>query len=130
MVTSYKVEGNEYFDKGFGVQPNFWRAPNDNDYGNGNPHRLQIWKQSSKNFNVTDVKSYPENNKVVVETTYLLAAGNLYTVKYSIYPSGVIKVDVKFFSADMEERQVGASEATLTATFSRKHPLPVKLHPL
>ncbi len=118
MVTSYKVEGTQYFDKGFGVQPNFWRAPNDNDYGNGNPHRLQIWKQSSKDFNVTEVKSYPEDNKVVVETTYLLAAGNLYTVKYSIYPSGVVKVDVEFFSTDMEERQAGASEATLTATFS------------
>ena len=118
MVNSYKVDGIEYFDKGFGVQPNFWRAPNDNDYGNGNTHRLHIWKQSSNNFNVTDVKSYHEGNKIVVETTYLLTAGNLYTIKYSIHPSGVMKVDVEFFSTDMAEKKTDASEATLTATFS------------
>ena len=34
LVTSYKVDGTEYFKDGFGIQPNFWRAPNDNDYGN------------------------------------------------------------------------------------------------
>ena len=40
LVTSYKVDGTEYFKDGFGIQPNFWRAPNDNDYGNGAPKRL------------------------------------------------------------------------------------------
>jgi beta-galactosidase len=44
IVTSYMVDNNEYFDKGFGIQPNFWRGPNDNDYGNGAPKRLQVWK--------------------------------------------------------------------------------------
>ena len=48
LVTSYKVDGTEYFKDGFGIQPNFWRAPNDNDYGNGAPKRLQVWKQSAK----------------------------------------------------------------------------------
>ena len=118
MVTSYKVGRTEYFDKGFGVQPNFWRGPNDNDYGNGGPNRLQVWKQSSKNFNVTDAKATKEGDNVVVETTYLLAAGNLYTVKYNIYPSGIVKVDVEFQSTEVEEKQIDASEATLTATFS------------
>ena len=117
-VTSYRVNGTEYFDKGFGIQPNFWRGPNDNDYGNGMPRRLQVWKQSSKNFNVTDLKTYTEGEKVVLEATYLLAAGNLYTVKYTLHPSGIVGVDVKFFSTEMEEKQVAASEATLTATFS------------
>ena len=80
MVTSYRVKDRQYFDKGFGIQPNFWRGPNDNDYGNGMPHRLQVWKQSSKDFNVTETKAYTEGGNAVVEVTYLLAAGNLYTV--------------------------------------------------
>ena len=42
LVTSYKVDGTEYFKDGFGIQPNFWRAPNDNDYGNGATKRLQV----------------------------------------------------------------------------------------
>lgn len=118
MVTSYKVRGTEYFHENFGVQPNFWRAPNDNDYGSGAPNRLQIWKQSSKNFYVTDVKTSSEGNEKIVETTYLLAAGNLYKVRYTILPSGILKVAVDFLSTDMQEKQIAASEATLTATFS------------
>lgn len=118
MVTSYKVGGTEYFDKGFGIQPNFWRAPNDNDYGNGAPNRLQVWKQSSRNFNVTEAKAVKQGDNVVVETTYLLAAGNLYSVKYNIHPSGIVKVDVEFHSTEMEEKKIDASEATLTATYS------------
>ena len=31
LVTSYKVDGTEYFKDGFGIQPNFWGAPNDSD---------------------------------------------------------------------------------------------------
>ncbi len=118
VVTSYKVNGQEYFDKGFGIQPNFWRAPNDNDYGNGNPHRLQIWKQSSHNFNVIGSKAYVQGSAAVVEATYLLAAGNLYTVKYTIQPSGIVKVDVEFHSTDMQANQVEATEAMQMATAS------------
>ena len=118
LVTSYKVNGTEYFDKGFGIQPNFWRGPNDNDYGNGMPNRLQVWKQSSKNFNVVETKTYNEDNNVVVEANYLLAAGNLYIVKYTIDPSGLLKADIKFTSTDMQAAETEVSEATKLATFS------------
>lgn len=71
LVTSYKVNGTEYFAEGFGIQPNFWRAPTDNDYGNGGPKREQIWKQSSKNFNVADVTTTTDGNKTVLTVNYL-----------------------------------------------------------
>ena len=118
LVTSYKVNGTEYFDKGFGLQPNFWRGPNDNDYGNGMPNRLQVWKESSKNFNIVEAKAYNQGNNVVVEANYLLAAGNLYIVKYTIDPSGVLKADIKFTSTDMKAAETEVSEATKLATFS------------
>ena len=118
LVTSYKVNGTEYFAEGFGIQPNFWRAPNDNDYGNGQPKREQIWKQSSKNFNVADVITESDGNKTTLTANYLLAAGNLYIVKYTIYPDGVVHADITFTSTDMEEGKTEVSEATLMATFS------------
>jgi beta-galactosidase len=118
LVTSYKVNGTEYFDKGFGLQPNFWRGPNDNDYGNGMPNRLQVWKKSSKDFNVVEAKAYDEGNNVVIEANYLLAAGNLYIVKYTIDPAGVLKADIKFTSTDMEAEETEVSDATKLATFS------------
>ena len=72
LVTSYKVNGTEYFAEGFGIQPNFWRAPTDNDYGNGGPKREQIWKQSSKNFNVADVTTTTDGNKTVLTDLFRL----------------------------------------------------------
>lgn len=118
IVSSYKVRGIDYFDHGFGLQPNFWRAPNDNDYGNGAPARLQVWKESSRDFRITDVKTYEEGNKMVLEVTYLLAAGNLCDVKYTLYPDGIVHTASTFHSTDMKEEKITASEATLTATYS------------
>ena len=84
QVTSYKVNGTEFFDKAFGVQPNFWRAPNDNDYGNSNPKRLQIWKESSRDFKVSDTAVREEGETVLMSVTYDLPAGNQYlTVSYT-----------------------------------------------
>ena len=118
IVTSYKVDGTEYFSEGFGIQPNFWRAPTDNDYGNGMPKRLQVWKESSKNFNVTDATATMEGNNAVLNVNYLLPAGNLYIVNYTIYPSGVVNVAARFTSTDMDAAQTEVSEATRTATFT------------
>ena len=118
LVTSYKVNGTEYFTEGFGIQPNFWRGPNDNDYGNGQPKREQIWKQSSKNFNVADVITEADGNNTILTANYLLAAGNLYIVKYTIYPDGVVHADITFTSTNMEAGKTEVSEATLMATFS------------
>lgn len=118
LVTSYKVNGTEYFADGFGIQPNFWRAPNDNDYGNGQPKREQIWKQSSKNFKVADVTTQEEGNRTILTANYLLAAGNLYIAKYTIYPDGVVHADFTFTSTDMKAATTEVSEATLMATFT------------
>lgn len=120
LVTSYKVDGTEYFKDGFGIQPNFWRAPTDNDYGNKAPARLHVWKESSKNFNVVDSKVSMEGNHAVITANYLLAAGNLYIMTYKIYPSGIVNVAATFTSTAMEEVSTNISEATATATFSPK----------
>lgn len=118
IVTSYKVKGTEYFDKGFGIQPNFWRAPNDNDYGSQEPKRLQIWKQSSKAFRVVEATLDMDGKDAVLKATYLLAAGNLYIATYRIHPSGVVKADYTFTSTEMEANKTELSEATLMATFT------------
>ena len=120
IVTSYKVDGTEYFQDGFGLQPNFWRAPNDNDYGNGAPSRLQVWKESSKDFNVVEASIAKEGTTAVIHANYLLAAGNLYMVTYKIYPTGVVNVDARFTSVSMEATPGEISEETKLATFSPK----------
>ena len=59
-----------------------------------------------------------ENKVVSLNATYLLAAGNLYIVTYKIYPSGVVNVNAKFTSTDMQAAETEVSEATRMATFT------------
>lgn len=118
IVTSYKVSGVEYFNDGFGIRPNFWRAPTDNDYGNGMPKRLQIWKKSSMELNVADASIKMEGDDAILNVNYLLPAGNLYIVKYTIHPSGAVHIAAKFTSTEMSAAETEVSEATRTATFT------------
>jgi beta-galactosidase len=118
QAISYKVDGYEYIAGEFGIRPNFWRAPNDNDYGNGAPKRLQVWKESSKNFNVVDVEIAKHTENAILKVHYLLAAGNIYTIVYTIYPSGVLNVASEFKSTSLEADKTELSEAARLATFS------------
>jgi beta-galactosidase len=103
VVTSYKVDGLEYFADGFGLQPNFWRAPTDNDYGNGAPKRLQIWKESGKKPNVTDASAVLNGTIAELSVKYKLVAGNDYLVEYKIYPSGIVNASVRFTPVEAPE---------------------------
>ena len=76
------------------------------------------WKQSSKDFKVTEVNAVKENDHALLNATYLLPAGNLYKIQYKIYPDGVMKVNAEFTSTSMEANNVEASEATQMATFT------------
>ena len=98
IVTSYKFSGTEYIQNGFGLQPNFWRAPNDNDYGNGEPKRTQVWKQSSKNFKV--VAATLSGNQF--DVTYQLTAGNKYMVTYTFGRNGSVHVKNVFTPVDVK----------------------------
>ncbi|WP_255490473.1 glycoside hydrolase family 2 TIM barrel-domain containing protein [Dysgonomonas sp. 511] len=120
VATSYKVKGTEYFDNGFGIQPNFWRAPNDNDYGNGAPKRLQIWKQSSKDFKIADYKVREDKGEAILTVDYLLAAGNHYITEYRILSSGIMNVSARFTPLNKESGKTEKSEAELAATFTPK----------
>ncbi|MDR3062044.1 MAG: DUF4981 domain-containing protein [Dysgonamonadaceae bacterium] len=118
MVTSYRVDGREYFNEGFGIQPNFWRGPTDNDYGSRMPYRLQIWKESSKNFKITQVTTAQQGDVVELNITYRLPLGNDYFVNYRIYPSGVVHVSVKYTPVDAKSVQLAEAEDEKTATES------------
>ena len=94
-VTSYKVAGKEMFDDDFGLRPNFWRAPNDNDYGCWWPARTQGYKTASNEFNaVAAVETTAD--AALLKVTYNLATGNVYNVTYKVYGNGIVKVDAEF----------------------------------
>jgi len=118
VVSSYRVDGKEYFEEGFGLQPNFWRGPTDNDYGCSLPRRLQVWKTSSRNFDVVEATASMDDTAVKLRAVYLLAAGNLYVADYTIWPSGVVEAGFTFTSTDARATDVELTDAAKTATFS------------
>lgn len=102
IVTSYRMGGKELFADGFGIQPNFWRGPTDNDYGNGMPVRSQVWKQSSRQFKVTDTRVEKLGEAYRVRVTYRLAAGNDFEEDFLIYPSGTMLLSCHFSALPSE----------------------------
>lgn len=109
VVTSYKVGNTEYFNEGFGIQPNFWRAPNDNDYGSGDPQRLEIWEISSRNFNVTSTSAEIVDGNAIVKADYKLPAGNQFIITYKIYPDGTMNVATLFTPAHLDGKKIEIS---------------------
>ena len=95
-VVSYNVDGVEYLKDGQGIRPNFWRGPTDNDYGNGLPSRLQIWKESGKEPELSAVSAVDSGQFVRLSVLYALKAGNTCKVDYDIYPSGTVAAEMLF----------------------------------
>lgn len=94
-VISYKVRGKEMLADDFGIRPNFWRAPNDNDYGNGWPKRTQAYKSASKEFNA-DAVAEKTAAGAKLKITYYLPTGNTYDLTYDIYADGIVKICADF----------------------------------
>ncbi|MDZ7725078.1 MAG: glycoside hydrolase family 2 TIM barrel-domain containing protein [candidate division KSB1 bacterium] len=51
---SYNLHGNELIQSS--LEPTFWRAPIDNDFGWNMPEKCDIWKQASFDYRLTDSK--------------------------------------------------------------------------
>lgn len=100
IVTSYSVNGKEYMADGFGLQPNFWRAPNDNDYGSQAPFRLQVWQKASTHFTVDQAEVNKVGDNVELRLGYALPTGQHYNVTYLIYPDGVMHLQCELTAAD------------------------------
>ncbi|MFT4681559.1 MAG: beta-galactosidase, partial [Flavobacteriales bacterium] len=76
------------------IKPNFWRAPNDNDLGNGMPKRCGIWKNLADDMSLDSVKIVKEEKHfAVVAATYSLAGipGEL-ELRYRFFSTGDVGV--------------------------------------
>lgn len=81
--------------------PNFWRAPTDNDEGNGMPTRQSVWKTAGFDQVVTEVtasKPAPAQAVVTVKTK-LPPGGSVQTITYTVYGNGDILIDNSFEAA-------------------------------
>lgn len=101
-VTSYTYAGKDLIDTDFGLHPNFWRAPTDNDNGNGWASRTGRWKKASEEFHaaaeVTDTYGIP-----TLKVVYTLPEGGTYTVFFRLDAKGVLKVDANLAGSAVQD---------------------------
>ncbi len=93
LIESYVVDGKELLAGP--LTPNFWRAPTDNDRGNGAPKRLAVWRDAGRNRKDIKVKARAKDNTVVFEVTSKIApAESNLTHVYTVYGNGDVVVDM------------------------------------
>ncbi|MFF3482749.1 glycoside hydrolase family 2 TIM barrel-domain containing protein [Streptomyces sp. NPDC002701] len=94
VITSYEVRGTRLITSG--PVPNFWRAPTDNDRGNGQHVRNQTWRDAGTLRAVTAVSVRTLRDRAVrikVEGTLPTTTASAYTTTYTVFGNGEIKVD-------------------------------------
>jgi beta-galactosidase len=77
------------------LRPNYWRAPTDNDNGNGMPGRCGVWKNAGTNRQLVEFQAVQMRPQVVrVTVSDALAAGQstLKTV-YTVYGCGEVLME-------------------------------------
>ncbi len=85
-----------------GPIPNFWRAPIDNDYGNGLDQRSRVWRKAGENRKVNSAKlTKKAANQLVVDFEFDLTneQGEKiadYSSSYTVYGSGDVVVANQF----------------------------------
>jgi beta-galactosidase len=75
-------------------EPYFWRAPTDNDFGNGMPQNMGIWRNAHANRTVTSITAGEQlADGIRVKVLYELSGIAVpYTVEYFIQNDGSIRV--------------------------------------
>ncbi|RZB17020.1 DUF4981 domain-containing protein [Streptomyces sp. F001] len=94
VITSYEAGGTRLITSG--PAPNFWRAPTENDRGNGQHTRNQTWRDAGARRTVTDVSVRALRDRAVeikVSGTLPTTVESAYTTTYTVFGNGEIKVD-------------------------------------
>ncbi|WP_330465376.1 DUF4981 domain-containing protein [Streptomyces longwoodensis] len=93
-LASYEAGGRRLVTSG--PVPNFWRAPTDNDRGNGQHTRNQTWRDAGAARTVTGVRVGPLGDRAVrIEVTGTLptTVASAWSTTYTVFGNGEIKVD-------------------------------------
>jgi beta-galactosidase len=99
-LSSYKWGDKEFLQAA--LRPNFWRAPTDNDFGNGMQSRCKVWKEAAENMKLISM----DIRQIAPETVEITALYDIPTVSgtwesdYLIFGDGHIAVKSFFTTPD------------------------------
>ncbi len=96
IIESWRHRGSQVIEEG--PTPNFWRAPTDNDFGNGMPDRCAVWRRAGEN---REVKRFavgqPAAGVVTVQVECRLPdVGCTQVIEYTVLGTGDLFVRTSF----------------------------------
>ncbi|MDR1719274.1 MAG: DUF4981 domain-containing protein [Dysgonamonadaceae bacterium] len=90
-LSTYRVGGADYLAAGAVLQPNFWRAPTDNDFGPNLQNKYRVWRNPVIKLLSLDKKSSDGLVEVIAQYEIKEVAAKL-TLNYVINGIGEIRV--------------------------------------
>ncbi len=115
LLTDYVIKGENLLSKP--LSPNFWRAPTDNDFGNGHQNRTAAWKKASKervlktfmvkNHNSKEIKAKAKTYGLVVNAVYELpSVHSVLNIDYYINDKAEIEIRTKLLVQKEEVSEI------------------------
>ncbi|RUT69230.1 DUF4981 domain-containing protein [Flavobacterium cupreum] len=94
FLNGYIFNNEPVLKDGYQLRPNFWRSPNDNDFGANLQIQLKAWKDATENpVLVNWVYSVTKDNTILVKATYNLpAVSSTLELNYEINSNGELSV--------------------------------------
>ncbi|MET0465925.1 MAG: glycoside hydrolase family 2 TIM barrel-domain containing protein [Chitinophagaceae bacterium] len=94
FIKEYNYKGTPLLDTAYHLKPNFWRAPNDNDYGANTPQKLQIWKDVTGKQELISLTESVTDGLAIVKAVYKLSEAQAkLEVQYTINAAGKILIE-------------------------------------
>ena len=103
-LTKYVYKGTSFADENYALKANFWRAPNDNDFGAKTPEKLKAWKEVTNQTILKNIRYEVINNLAYVTAAYELP--QVYAtleMKYIINSQGEISI-TQMLKASAEQK--------------------------
>jgi beta-galactosidase len=94
-ISGYRVNGKWFFNKK--PEPNFWRAPTDNDFGNNMQYQCNIWRTAGNNTSLKAMDVKQEDGKVIVSADIVLNdVASDYKLVYTMNADGIVTVNATY----------------------------------
>ncbi len=91
-LVSYTLDGKPLLLGGF--VPMFWRAPTDNDWGEGMHIKANAWRAAGENKKVKSLTAEMDGDRAIVTALFRLAdVSSDYRIVYTIFPDGAVGIE-------------------------------------
>lgn len=106
LLSSYLLKGTEIIQSH--LQPHFWRAATDNDIGNSQQIRCEVWQHAFDDARLDSLQVDRMSDDVwTVKTAhYLPSVDAQYFTLYTIGANGYVKVDAKMLAGDSAQPEL------------------------